>query len=262
MGKNIIRQLDSGNHGVVFQIGDAAVKLFPNWDEDSLIVQMEIASNKQVMEILGTPIYKRYTLLHKDSKNVIKEIYGETLPVPGIRYILCNGKNLDDKLHENNYLADTVFEKVLECLSAVLPRIWNRGYTHCDIKPDNIMLCSEDASAKLIDFGSMTNPETKINDGRCTFVTEEYRVEYSEQGKKNIFEKYIKDVELQKRVEQHIDAFVARKSELARRDHDVYAAMLTLFKIIGKSKPIRNLRKIHMLDSFVTKYASFRPSFE
>ena len=68
---------------------------------------------------------------------------------------LCSGKEVFDKIVEEDYLTETKVAKIIYNVTSAINYCHTKGITHRDIKPENILFESKDPDAdiKLIDFG-------------------------------------------------------------------------------------------------------------
>lgn len=85
----------------------------------------------------------------------------------GITFKHCNGKNLIDVLEDIQQKDNEKQERLriaiqfIEALLNVCDELFKLGYSHCDIKPNNIMLCKDDV--KVIDFGNISKNHFSCN---------------------------------------------------------------------------------------------------
>ena len=68
---------------------------------------------------------------------------------------LCSGKEVFDKILEENHITETKVAKIIYKVISAINYCHTKGVTHRDIKPENILFESAEADAdiKLIDFG-------------------------------------------------------------------------------------------------------------
>ncbi len=68
---------------------------------------------------------------------------------------LCSGKEVFDKIVEEDYLTESKVAKIIYKLTSAINYCHAKGITHRDIKPENILFenSDPDADIKLIDFG-------------------------------------------------------------------------------------------------------------
>lgn len=68
---------------------------------------------------------------------------------------LCSGKEVFDKIVEEDYLTETKVAKIIYKVISAINYCHTKGITHRDIKPENILFenSDNDADIKLIDFG-------------------------------------------------------------------------------------------------------------
>jgi hypothetical protein len=65
---------------------------------------------------------------------------------------LLAGETLGDRMERERQLDEALVRRVVLQLASALGHAHERGITHRDVKPDNVMLCA-DGSLKLMDFG-------------------------------------------------------------------------------------------------------------
>ena len=64
------------------------------------------------------------------------------------------GETLADRLSREPYLEEPALQRLLNEVLSGLAVMHEAGYVHRDIKPGNLMLCEEDGSAVVLDFGA------------------------------------------------------------------------------------------------------------
>ncbi len=87
-----------------------------------------------------------------DHPHVIK-IYGyhDEYGLPFISMQLFNARNLKIEVRERPEILDLNINKIVRAAAEGLAHLHDRGWIHCDIKPDNF-LADEQGNVKLIDF--------------------------------------------------------------------------------------------------------------
>jgi eukaryotic-like serine/threonine-protein kinase len=107
------------------------------------------AKNKSEIEQLKheTNVAKNF-----DHPNVIKIYdYHDSYGIPFISMQLFNAKNLKLEMRERPEFLDLNLQEIVRSCAEGLAHIHEKGWLHCDIKPDNY-LADEQANVKLIDF--------------------------------------------------------------------------------------------------------------
>ena len=89
---------------------------------------------------------------------------------------LCTGKEVFDKIVEEDYLTESKVAKIIYKVTSAINYCHANGITHRDIKPENILLESSDPDAdiKLIDFG--LSRKYNINEKMHTILGTPYYV--------------------------------------------------------------------------------------
>lgn len=87
-----------------------------------------------------------------DHPNVIKIFeFVDKFALPFIVMQLFNARNLKQELRERREHLQFHLREVLQRCAAALQHVHERGWVHCDVKPDNFLV-DESADVKLIDF--------------------------------------------------------------------------------------------------------------
>lgn len=67
-------------------------------------------------------------------------------------------------LIRSNLISDTNYKSIITQLFAVLTRCHQQGVVHCDLKPANLIWCSQTQRLSLIDWGSASPPGNVISE--------------------------------------------------------------------------------------------------
>ena len=170
---------------------------------------------------LDDAVREKYTLL-LPRYNAIKNTNSS-----GITFKHCKGKNLIDvleNLQQRERLEIAV--KSIEALLYVCNELFKLGYSHCDIKPNNMMVCED--NIKIIDFGSISKSKLSCNgtpmfypENAVLFLT--FLNKYD--GGKNHISVSPKTIHILQSVAQSLNYKDAGSSTFTR---DLYAIGLTL----------------------------------
>lgn len=219
--------LGAGCNGVVWQCGDKAVKVTcnRNWGPFTIVnaTAHEIEDVRKLNKVLGAGDNREY----KGKKGSIKTIKPE-------RYISVNEDKgaIDSERHifeskmakgdlskdiQNKRSIDDIIRIGKQVLKA-LKVIHDAGYSHNDVKPDNLLLVeriskrlgTNKEAVKLSDFGAMT----EINKTRKTFVNSKCYPP---------------------------DWYNTRPEAVAKRD--VYALGISLLSLLMRDKNMNRVRK-------------------
>ena len=98
-----------------------------------------------------------------DHKNVI-QIYGyhDQHSLPLLAMQLFNARNLKIEMRENpEFIAANMKDIIRQCCDG-LQYLHDKGWIHCDVKPDNFLLDEKDAIVKLIDFSIAEKAKTGL----------------------------------------------------------------------------------------------------
>lgn len=149
--------------------------------------QIRLGSTCQVWEALDEGTNKRYALKvlrpeqrgnkteigflkHEfdvaselNHRNVIKAIeFNKSTETPFIVLELFSELNLKQAIRRGHEAIAHVLDKILRQTVEALSYLHSKGYVHCDVKPDNLLI-SRDAEIKLIDFTISTKIKTGLS---------------------------------------------------------------------------------------------------
>lgn len=113
------------------------------------ILHKEFAKDKDEIEQLKHEVMVAKKL---DHPNVIKVFdFYDNIGRPLIAMELFNGRNIKLVLRDTPELIDQNINAVIRGCAKGLQHVHERGWVHCDIKPDNFLL-DDQVNVKLIDF--------------------------------------------------------------------------------------------------------------
>ena len=152
----IIRVLGSGGFGNTFLAEDiqmpsqrlCVIKQLKPIEENPQIyqlVQERFGREAAILEELGdasSQIPRLYAYFSEDERFYLVQEYIE-------------GKTLAQKLKQQGVLSESNVKKILIDILLILEYVHIKGIVHRDIKPDNIIIRSNDSSPVLIDFGAV-----------------------------------------------------------------------------------------------------------
>jgi len=202
---------------------DKVVKVF---HDSAIALDLDVNehnANQDVVRILksneNTVILEKYDATKLDNSALA--------PRGTIMYSFCDGETLDSKLKVLEKEEDIfgLFDDVHETLSKLLKTLNDDGYYHCDLKPENIMICkiNQKDIVTLIDFG--------IAGRTCTSGTPMYsRAEFALKVKTvvgNYYDRLSKET---------YDLIIENiKNEDIGKPYDMWALGLILLIILGKT---------------------------
>lgn len=124
------------------------------------ILMQSHAKDKQEIEQLK---HETMVAKHFDHPNVIKIYeYHDTYGIPFISMQLFNAKNLKLEMRERPEFLDLNLQEIVRRCAEGLAHVHERGWLHCDIKPDNY-LADEQGNVKLIDFSIAQSLKAKFS---------------------------------------------------------------------------------------------------
>jgi eukaryotic-like serine/threonine-protein kinase len=151
----LIRLIRSGNTTQVWE----AMR-----DGDNERIALKILLQNHAKDKVEIEQLKHETRVAKsfDHPNVIKifDFHGN-YGIPFISMQLFNAKNIKIEMREHPEFFDVNLQEIVRKCAEGLAHIHERGWLHCDVKPDNY-LADEQGNVKLIDFSIAQPLKTKL----------------------------------------------------------------------------------------------------
>lgn len=155
--------IGKGSYGVVTRNGSNVTKTCKLFSEDEDFYLDDNSIREAIF----------YQLVNKDNLNLLN-LYSSNIPLTTINIVdnsikynmLYLGKTMSKYKHTNKAETISIFNKILKTLYY----LHNKGFTHGDLKPDNILLDSE-KNPYVIDYGSICYWHNKSMNNvyqRCT----------------------------------------------------------------------------------------------
>ncbi|MGM3305977.1 protein kinase domain-containing protein [Anabaena sp. WFMT] len=152
----VIQLLGAGGFGETFLAEDThmpsrrrcvikQLKPISNDPQTYNVIQQRFEREAAILENLG------------EASDQIPKLYAY-FPENGQFYLVqewIHGQTLTQMVEAKGYISETIVREILLSLLSVLDYVHSKGIIHRDIKPDNIILRSQDNKPVLIDFGAV-----------------------------------------------------------------------------------------------------------
>ncbi len=132
-------------------------------DSERVAIKVLLAAHKNRKEEIEQLRNEARVCADMDHPNVIKVFeFSDHYDVPFVVMQLFNARNLKQEMRENPDAVAINTPAILEQSASALRHVHEKGWIHCDVKPDNFLV-NEQGEVKLIDFSIAQPMKRKKN---------------------------------------------------------------------------------------------------